>query len=61
MSLVSESGLDRLIFRSHKPEALAFQDWVTRVVLHRLSSPWNEDHQGMDDVQPLLIGVQSPQ
>jgi prophage antirepressor-like protein len=57
---VSESGLDRLIFRSHKPEALAFQDWVTRV-LHRLRSPWTEDHQGMDDVQPLLIGVQSPQ
>ncbi|UJX45777.1 BRO family protein [Xanthobacter sp. YC-JY1] len=30
---VSESGLYKLIMRSDKPEARAFQDWVTRVVL----------------------------
>jgi prophage antirepressor-like protein len=30
---VSESGLYALIFRSRKPEAVAFQDWVCRVVL----------------------------
>lgn len=31
--LVSESGLYKLVMRSRKPEAKAFQDWVTRVVL----------------------------
>ncbi|WP_052093237.1 BRO family protein [Hoeflea phototrophica] len=30
---VSESGLYKLIMRSDKPEAKAFQDWVTRDVL----------------------------
>lgn len=33
MVLVSESGLYKLVMRSDKPEARAFQDWVTRVVL----------------------------
>ena len=32
-SVISESGLYRLIMRSDKPEARAFQDWVTRDVL----------------------------
>lgn len=32
-SLVSESGLYKLIMRSDKPEAHQFQDWVTRIVL----------------------------
>lgn len=31
--LVYESGLYKLIMRSDKPEAKAFQDWVTREVL----------------------------
>ena len=31
--LISESGLYKLIMRSDKPEAKAFQDWVTREVL----------------------------
>lgn len=30
---VSESGLYKLLMRSDKPEARAFQDWVTKVVL----------------------------
>lgn len=30
---ISESGLYRLIMRSDKPQARAFQDWVTKVVL----------------------------
>lgn len=30
---LSESGLYKLVMRSNKPEAKAFQDWVTRVVL----------------------------
>lgn len=32
-TLVSESGLYKLVMRSDKPEAKAFQDWVTKVVL----------------------------
>lgn len=32
-SVISESGLYKLAMRSDKPEAKAFQDWVTRVVL----------------------------
>lgn len=31
--LISESGLYKLVMRSDKPQAKAFQDWVTRVVL----------------------------
>lgn len=31
--MLSESGLYKFILRSTKPEAKAFQDWVTRVVL----------------------------
>lgn len=33
ITLISESGLYKLIMRSSKPEAREFQDWVTRVVL----------------------------
>lgn len=32
-TVLSESGLYKLIMRSNKPEAKAFQDWVTREVL----------------------------
>ena len=31
--VLNESGLYKLVMRSNKPEAKAFQDWVTRVVL----------------------------
>lgn len=34
--LISESGLYSLILRSRKPEAKAFQDWVTRIILPTL-------------------------
>ncbi|SDK73391.1 BRO-N domain-containing protein [Billgrantia gudaonensis] len=33
MIVISESGLYKLIMRSDKPQARAFQDWVTKVVL----------------------------
>ncbi|MCO7557031.1 BRO-N domain-containing protein [Metapseudomonas otitidis] len=33
VSLISESGLYKLVMRSDKPEAQRFQDWVTRDVL----------------------------
>lgn len=32
-SLISESGLYKLFMRSDKPQAKAFQDWVTKEVL----------------------------
>ncbi len=33
LTFISESGLYKLVMRSDKPEAKAFQDWVTREVL----------------------------
>jgi prophage antirepressor-like protein len=33
LTLISESGLYKLVLRSNKPEARQFQDWVTRDVL----------------------------
>lgn len=33
MNVVSESGLYKLALRSDKPQAKAFQDWVTKEVL----------------------------
>lgn len=33
ITLISESGLYKLIMRSDKPQAKPFQDWVTKVVL----------------------------
>jgi prophage antirepressor-like protein len=33
MSIISESGLYKLILRSDKPQARPFQDWVTQTVL----------------------------
>lgn len=33
MSIINESGLYKLIMRSNKPEAKAFQTWVTSEVL----------------------------
>lgn len=33
LTIISESGLYKLVMRSDKPEAKSFQDWVTKVVL----------------------------
>ena len=33
VAILAESGLYKIILRSSRPEARAFQDWVTRVVL----------------------------
>ena len=30
LKLISESGLYKMVMRSDKPEAKAFQDWVTK-------------------------------
>ncbi len=35
LTLLSESGLYKLIMRSDKPQARPFQDWVTREVSRR--------------------------
>lgn len=39
LTLISESGLYKLVMRSDKPQARAFQDWVTRDVLPPLPLP----------------------
>ncbi|WP_425514364.1 BRO family protein [Azospirillum soli] len=39
VTLISESGLYKLVMRSDKPEAQAFQDWVTREVLPAQTPP----------------------
>lgn len=36
MSLINESGLYKLIMRSNKPEAEAFQDWICEEVLPKI-------------------------
>lgn len=33
ITIISESGLYKLVMRSDKPQAKPFQDWVTKVVL----------------------------
>lgn len=43
--LVTESGLYRLVMRSDKAEARAFQDWVTRDVLPALRKLLNQRRQ----------------
>jgi prophage antirepressor-like protein len=40
ISLISESGLYKLVMRSDKPEAKSFQDWVTKVVLPAIPKVW---------------------
>lgn len=50
LTFISESGLYKLIMRSDKPEAKAFQDWVTKEVLPSIRKhggyPINENLQG---------------
>lgn len=45
-SLVSESGLYKLVMRSDKPEAKPFQNWVTKVVLPAIRSNYQEQFLG---------------
>ncbi len=62
--LISESGLYKLIMRSDKPQAKAFQDWVTKEVLPSIrktgsyvTGPQMRQHRGC--FQPSL--VENPQ
>lgn len=44
LTLITESGLYKLIMRSDKPEARAFQDWVTQVVLPSIRKDGEPPH-----------------
>ncbi len=47
MTVVSESGLYNLIFRSNKPEARAFRKWVTSEVLPAIRQTGNYTSSAM--------------
>ena len=57
---ISESGLHKLTERSNKPEAKAFQQWVTNVVLpgYRKGIPSQDrkDAQGQSEHVPSVKG-----
>lgn len=53
--LISESGLYKLVLRSDKPEAKAFQDWVTRHVLPAI----NRDGMYVRGEEKVLTGEMS--
>ena len=46
MTIISEPGMYKLVFRSRKPEAEAFTDWVTREVLPAIRKT---GHYGLTD------------
>lgn len=48
ISIISESGLYKLIMRSDKPQARAFQDWVTKEVLPTIRKTGGYVLQGAD-------------
>lgn len=51
--LINEKGLYRLIFRSNKAEAEAFQDWVFGEVLPSIRKTGSYTHPEADDTPPL--------
>lgn len=63
MEAVSESGLYKLIMRSDKPQAKAFQDWVTKEVLPSIrktgsfvtGQPSLEENPKMDPLGDLKL------
>ncbi|MBA4752171.1 MAG: hypothetical protein H2055_08090 [Sphingopyxis sp.] len=51
MSIVSESGLYKLIMRSDKAEAAEFQNWVTREMgIKTFSTPGGQQRYGINSV-----------
>lgn len=50
--LLSESGLNKLIMRSDKPEAKPFQEWVTRDVLPAIRKDGGL-HHGQGEGAPI--------
>ena len=50
-AIISEPGMYKLVFRSRKPEAETFTDWVTRVVLPAIRKT---GHYGLPDVAGMV-------
>ena len=58
MTIISESGLYALIFKSRKPEAKAFRKWVTSEVLPALRKTGNYslgEEKGLPEVPRLTV------
>lgn len=53
VTLISESGLYKLVMRSDKPEAKRFQDWVTREVLPTIRKRGSYAKQTVDAPQTV--------
>ncbi len=63
LSVVNESGLYHLIFRSRKPQASAFRRWVTTEVLpsiRKTGSYKAVEAEAPDDVRPLQVDLPGP-
>ena len=61
--LIAESGLYKLVLRSDKPQAKAFQDWVTRVVLPAIRKDGalpSGSAEGLDRRAALWFRLQQP-
>lgn len=57
MTFISESGLYKLVMRSDKPEARAFQDWVTREVLPTIRKTGTYSVHDLSVLRSLLRGL----
>jgi prophage antirepressor-like protein len=56
LSVISESGLYKLVMRSDKPEAKGFQDWVTKVVLPAIRQDGGRYSRRSQQNTPLIGG-----
>jgi prophage antirepressor-like protein len=54
VTIVSESGLYRLIFRSRKPEAVTFRRWVTHEVLPAIRRTGGYNFASAEAVTPIV-------
>lgn len=57
LTLISESGLYKLVMRSDKPQAKTFQDWVTREVLPSI----RKNGGYIKDQEKVATGEMAPQ
>ena len=53
-AIISEPGMYKLVFRSRKPEAEAFTDWVSRVVLPTLRKTGTYKTPGAQNALPRV-------
>ena len=64
LSVVNESGLYHLIFRSRKPQAKAFRRWVTTEVLPSIRKTGSYYKtvaaNGPEEIRPLQVDLPSP-